>query len=91
MRGAIERTPETIELVTRITGPADLEHHPERLILDDGACRRINGRYIVGNVIVLDEDGGLMTYRDEDGHRALVTRRRRFRIPAGHPWRGKRP
>ena len=57
-----------------------------RLIVVDGRCRRINGRYIVGNVIVPGPDGKPYVVGDH-----FATRRHRFRIPAGHPWRGKRP
>lgn len=87
----IERTPETIRLLAMITGPASLTGPTlSRMILDDGRCRRINGRYIVGNVLVSDSEGR-PARRPVDDHEELVTRRHRFLIPKNHPWRGKRP
>lgn len=89
--GLITKTPESAALLARITGPGAT--HGEglrRLILDDGQCRRVNGRYIVGNVLVPDEDGYPLM-RPEGDRRVLVSRRHRFRIPKGHPWRGARP
>lgn len=90
-RGRVVRTPENVTLVARITGPAAT--HGEglrRLILDDGQCRRVNGRYIAGNVLVPDENGNPLLHKEGD-RGVLVTRRHRFRIPKGHPWRGARP
>ena len=87
----IERTPETIRLLEMITGPASLTGPTlSRLILNDGHCRRINGRYIVGNVLTPDEHGRPKLRHNGD-HTELVTRRHRFLIPKNHPWRGKRP
>ncbi|WP_455904721.1 hypothetical protein [Microbacterium sp.] len=92
-RGVIERTPENTLLVERVTGPADLTpSRINRVILDDdGSCRRVNGRYLIGNVLVPDENGRPQQRRGPDGEMWLVTRRHRFRIPRNHPWRGKRP
>ena len=87
----IEHTPANARLLESITGPVAM-HGPRvrRLILVDGQARRINGRYIVGNVCVPDENGDVAVRR-VDGDLEVVTRRHRFRIPKGHPWRGKRP
>lgn len=88
----IEDTPENRALVLAVTGKPSLTgKRCERLILDDGSLRRINGRYVVGNVCVLDEAHDRPAIDRSSGVGVLVSRRHRFRIPKGHPWRGKRP
>ncbi|UOQ56086.1 hypothetical protein MUN78_10255 [Leucobacter allii] len=82
----IEDTPENNALMLAILGPIRRDH--KTTVVKDGGARRINGRYIVGNVPVLDEDGEIAVDWDAD---EIVTRRQRFRIPKGHPWRGTRP
>ncbi|MEI3845220.1 MULTISPECIES: hypothetical protein [unclassified Microbacterium] len=84
-------TPENRALVEQITGKADTRgKNARRLIVVDGVLHRPNGRFIVGNVPVIDQRGRIVTARDEDGHAYIVTRRHRFRIPRRHPWRGSR-
>lgn len=91
--GRVPTTAENRALVEAITGPGgfDSPRRMQRLILDDGSCRRVNGKYLVGNVLVLDEQGRPVLHLGADGHRRLASRRHRFRIPKNHPWRGMRP
>lgn len=97
MRTEIEPTAENKRLVEMITGkPETSGPRARRLILMDGVCHRINGRYIVGNVCTIDNEGRIATRAERDEHgclisQVIITRRHRFRIPKGHPWRGKRP
>ena len=87
--GHIEHNPMNAAAVLAITGPGELTgRRMQRLIVIDGQCRRINGRYIVGNVLVPGPDGRPLVDHESG---SLVTRRHRFRIPRGHQWRGKRP
>lgn len=82
----IEEIPNHDDLVVQILGKP--RKFNKRTILYDGQARWINGQYIVGNVPVLDENGDTVLLPDRNW---IVTRRQRFRIPKGHPWRGKRP
>ncbi|MFJ4174005.1 hypothetical protein [Microbacterium sp. NPDC089696] len=92
MRTRAEISRRDAALVEAITGKAELTgRRARRLIVLDGVLHRANGRYIVGNVPVIDEHGEIMVARSADGTTRIVTRRHRFRIPKGHPWRGKRP
>lgn len=86
MSKPLEYTPENERLMVAILGPVRKDH--KTTVLLDGFTRRINGRYIVGNVPLLDPDGD---FRTNSETWAVVTRRQRFRIPKGHPWRGQRP
>lgn len=92
----IERTAENLRLVEAITGKPEMSgRRARRLILDDGVLHRPNGRYIVGNVLTIVETGSIATRVDVDDEgqvtgRSLITKRHRFRIPKGHPWRGRR-
>jgi len=96
-RVALADTPENRRLVLKITGEPEISGpRARRLIVLDGVLHRANGRYIVGNVCTIDDEGRIaMRARVDEAGRVLgqevITRRHRFRIPKGHPWRGKRP
>lgn len=86
-RGYIAHNKVNGDLVLAITGKPTLRRNPTRYLLVDGSTRHINGRYIVGNMPIVGDDGELVML-DED---TLATKRQRFRIPKGHPCRGERP
>lgn len=92
----IDPTPENKALVEAITGKAQMRGpHARRLIVLDGVLHRPNGRYIVGNVCTIDADGRIATRVELDHQgrvtgQSLIIKRHRFRIPKGHPWRGRR-
>lgn len=90
-RGEIAVTPENRALLEAVTGKPEM-HGPRarRLILMDGVMHRPNGRYIVGNVPVIGADGEIQVIGFGRARR-VVTKRHRFRIPKGHPWRGTTP
>lgn len=49
----------------------------------------VSGRHLVGYSPVVDEHGEVQL--DPRDPNQILMRRRRIRIPKGHPWRGRRP
>lgn len=91
-RGEIDVTPTNRVLVEMVTGKPEMRGpRARRLVVMDGVLHRPNGRFIVGNVPVIGDDGEIQIMRDTGGVRRVVTKRHRFRIPKGHPWRGTTP
>lgn len=88
----LEPSPENRVLVEQVTGEPEMRGpRARRLVVLDGVLHRANGRYLIGNVPVIGADGEILVRRNERGERYVVTQRHRFRIPKGHPWRGRRP
>ena len=88
----IEQTKRNEELVVAVVGrcvPASRRGY-KNAVLRDYPVQWINGRWISGYVPECTAAGEpVFVGRGDD--RELVVRRQRFRIPKGHPWRGRRP
>lgn len=72
--------------------PTNAEHVAGVLAITRGywisreGARRVSGSHIVAYVYQTDENGNVY-YVDGE----VPVKRQSFRIPKGHPWRGKRP
>lgn len=67
--------------------PAEMVGHCSRYVATEPAPKQVSGRHLVVHFLVEGPDGRPLLNKQRD---EFVTRRKRVKIPAGHPWRGRR-
>lgn len=85
VRGAMTRNE---ELICGITGSMDRKGI-EHFAMLGWPVTWISGRHVVIYSPVVGEDGRVKDHPTD--WTSILVRRRRVRIPKGHPWRGRRP
>jgi hypothetical protein len=79
---------EDLALFRRVCGDARLDgvFIPRNLVSVDRLPYRATGRYMVVHYIQVDAHGHFLIDQQRED---FVTKRKRVKIPGGHPWRGR--